>query len=271
MNKELEIEELKKIELDILCFIDDVCQKNNINYSLAGGTLLGAVRHKGFIPWDDDIDILMVRDQYEKFMDIMSNLNDEKYSLISFKNNEDYGNLFSKVVDKTTTIVEEYAKAVKGMGVYVDIFPVDNLGNSKEEANKNLSKIKFKKYLGVAWNWKHFYINKSRGFFRQIPRFIFFVLSRFHNIKKDCSKIEKRFVNCSDEFMGSICGVYGNKEIMPKKVFDNYTLLDFENRQFKVIEGYKDYLTSLYGDYMKLPPVEKRVTHHTFKAYLIEK
>jgi len=104
---ELDIEALKKVELDILSFIHDFCEKNDIKYSLCGGTLLGAVRHKGFIPWDDDIDIFMLRDQYEKFISLMENNDDDTFKLITYKNSKNYNLLFAKVVDKRTILIED--------------------------------------------------------------------------------------------------------------------------------------------------------------------
>jgi len=268
---ELDIEALKKVELDILSFIHDFCEKNDIKYSLCGGTLLGAVRHKGFIPWDDDIDIFMLRDQYEKFISLMENNDDDTFKLITYKNSKNYNLLFAKVVDKRTILIEDHFKKVNDMGVYVDIFPIDSLADSVEESKKKLKKSKFKKFIGVASNWRHFYINKNSGFLRQIPRFIFYIASRFKNPKKGYLTIEKQFPYDNNlKYFGVVCGVYNEKEIMLKETFDFSEYLEFEGRKFCVIKDYKTYLTSLYGNYMELPPVEKRVAHHTFKAYFKE-
>ena len=268
--KKIELEEIKKIELEILIHFDEFCKEHDIKYSLTGGTLLGAIRHKGFIPWDDDIDIMMNRDQYEKFIKLYSN-EGNRYKLITRHNSKKYNYMFSKVVDTNTTLIEDHNYKVKDMGVFIDIFPIDTLGNSYEEAHKKLKKIKYNFYLAVASNWRHYYINKSKGFLRQIPRFIFFILSRFINGNKKYDKIESLFpFDNNAKYFGCACGVYAYKEIMSSDIFKDYIEVEFEGRKFMSIEKYDDYLKGIYNNYMELPPVEMRVTHHTFDAFVKE-
>jgi len=265
---ELKIEELKIEELKILEYFDEFCRKHDIKYSLTGGTLIGAVRHQGFIPWDDDIDIMMTRDEYNKFLELYSKENDAaNYKLITY-NNKNYNYMFAKLVSNDTVLVEDFNKKVEGMGVYIDLFPIDSIGNSYEEAKKRIHSIRFLLYLTVASNWRKFYINKHHGFLRQIIRAIFYVLSRGINAKKEFIKIENRFVfNKDNNYFGCVCGVYEDKEIMDANIFREYQEVLFENKKFMAIKRYDEYLKGLYGDYMQLPPEEKRVPHHTFKAY----
>ena len=265
--QELSIEHLKETELDILIEIDRFCRKQEIQYSLAGGTLLGAVRHKGFIPWDDDIDLMMTRENYDKFISLFSK-EAGRYRVITYQNNPQYNYLFAKVVDSQTKVVEDHNFPVDDLGVFVDIFPIDALGDTIGEAKQKLKKVKFKRFLCVASSWKHFYINQNRNFLRQIPRFCFYLMRRFVNARKANAQIEKNFpFDKEKKYWGCVCGSYEEREIMKRDVFTEYTDLEFEGIQFMCIKAYDTYLSSLYHDYMKLPPQSKQVAHHTFVAY----
>ncbi|MCQ2506877.1 MAG: LicD family protein [Lachnospiraceae bacterium] len=265
---ELGLDEIKKSELETMKYIDLFCRKHGITYSLAGGSLLGAVRHKGFIPWDDDIDVLMMRNQYDKFVELWQNEKHDGYKLIHYKKTENYNYFFCKIVDLNTVLIENHTKPVEDMGVFVDIFPIDALGDEADEAKASFNSVNFKKYLAVANAWKHFYYNRNKSWLRQIPRFVFYCMSRCVNARKINERLEKRFpYRDNANYYGYLCGTYGLKEVMPREVFEKYSSLEFEGCDFMVLENYHRYLEALYGDYMKLPPVEKRITHHDFTAY----
>lgn len=268
--KELLLEDLKSIELEILIEIDQICQRENIRYSLTAGTLLGAARHKGFIPWDDDIDLFMPRSDYNKFIDYCIK-HKTKFKLISSSTDSRYGYLFAKAID-TSTVVEELVADTKGieMGVCVDIFPVDGLGNTYGDALKLFDSTKFQRELLIAANWKKFFRSKTRSWKYEPIRFIFFLMSRFVSRERLIASIEKKLSKASYEeskYAGCVCSAYRAKEIMEAHIFEEYIEMDFEGMKFKAFKEYDKYLTAIYGDYMKLPPEEKRVTHHMFKAY----
>lgn len=128
--KKITIEEAKKIELDILSYIDDFCKKNNIEYFINYGTLIGAVRHKGFIPWDDDIDISMTRENYDKFIEYYKN-DKSKYKLLALETNKHYFNNFAKIVDSTTRIDNTRIYKSYPSGIFIDIFPMDSFADKK--------------------------------------------------------------------------------------------------------------------------------------------
>lgn len=264
------LEELKQIELGILKQVDSICRKENIRYSLCGGTLLGAVRHGGFIPWDDDIDIFMPRPDYEKFVDFCT-INETPFRLISSQTDFKYGYLFAKAMDKRTTVQELNGnRGGVELGVWIDIFPVDGLGETFEQAKKNFEKTSFKRELLVASNWKRFFKSKTRSWIYEPIRLAFFLLSRFVDRQKTIKKIQSRYAVKdfdSSKFAGVVCGSYRLKEILPIDVYLEYDTVVFEGNEFMVIKDKEVYLKNIYGDYMQLPPEEKRVAHHTFDAY----
>lgn len=268
--KKIPLDELKKIELNILTEIHKICSENNIRYSLAGGTLLGAVRHGGFIPWDDDIDIFMPRPDYNAFIEYCKK-NTTPFKLICHELTKKYNYLFAKAVDPSTIIKERNGSRTNlELGVFVDIFPIDSLGDTLENAKKGFNKTTFKRELLVAYNWKKFFRSKTRSIIYEPLRFAMFLLSRFTNPKKLINKIEKvYYINdfIGGKYAGAVCGSYRLKEILPIEIYSNYESIIFEGRTFLAIKDKEKYLSNIYGDYMKLPPVEKQVTHHTFDAY----
>ena len=155
-------------------------------------------------------------------------------------------------------------------GVYIDIFPIDGLGNSEKEAKKLLHKSLFKRSLLTAANWKKYFKSKTRKWYVEPVRWIFYIFSRCVNTNKLIKNIEriyKKFSFEDCEKVGVYCGCYGDKEIMDSSIFENFIDVEFEKELFTVMEDYDKFLINLYGDYMQLPPPDKRITHHTFKAY----
>lgn len=268
--KKIELEELKQIELEILKDFKNICEKENIMYSLLAGTIIGAVRHKGFIPWDDDIDICMPRDEYTKFVKYCKN-NETPFLLINNETDKNYGYMFAVLSNPKTKIVEHVGNRYDiDMGVHIDIFIYDAMGNTYEEAVKNYNKSRFSRELLVAANWKKYSKSKTHSIIYEPIRLCFFLLSRFVNFSKQIRKIEKKYTSKSfydSEFVGNLCSDMRARSIIEQSAFDSYVELEFEKETFKVFKGYETYLKNVYGDYMQLPPVEKRVTHHTFDAY----
>ncbi len=269
-HTELSLDEIKSIEFELLKKFRDVCQSNGFHYSLMGGTLLGAVRHKGFIPWDDDIDVIMPRPDYERFI-AYCQTNQTPFRLLSDKTDEGYAYLFGKVVDPDTELTEINANRNKvDLGVYIDIFVYDGMGNSYEEAKKNFNKSRFLRELLVASNWTEFFRSRTKAWYYEPIRYAFFVMSRFVSHKKLIKSIEKKYRNFdfySNEYVGNLCSDKRDLSIIKRSEIDTYITLPFEGEEFSVFSGYETYLTNMFGDYMQLPPEDKRITHHLFSAY----
>jgi len=260
MKKEIEVEELKQIQLNILKFVDEFCKDNNLRYFLAYGTLLGAVRHKGYIPWDDDIDILMFREDYEKFI---TTFMDANYKVFATELNPKYPYPFAKVGD-TRTYFEEEIKDVIDTGVNIDIFPLDYL---PEDKVKNITKRR--NFLQKIWIAKRLPRLKRRGFVKNTVLAVSQLLLSVFSIRFIVKQLEKNAKKYNLR-KSSICGniAYGyDPDIYPSADFEESVCLTFENTAFPCPQNYDNVLKIMFGDYMKLPPKEKQVSHHHFIAY----
>lgn len=258
-------QEIQKISLDILLFVDKICKENNLKYCLAYGTAIGAVRHKGFIPWDDDIDIIMLRDDYDKFLKIIDNYNHDTYKCLHVGDkNYFYG--FAKVVDLRTVLEENNFIRNPDLGVYIDVFPVD--GVNEQTYEKDFAKFKkYHKLLIFASNKK--FKKSPKGMAHTLKKLIlypFVKLIGWKYLLKKTEQIRKR-VPLNTTSKVATYGSSHDKPVFDKKIFDNIIEVDFEGYKFPILKDYDLYLTQLYGDYMKLPPEEQQVSNHSFKAY----
>jgi len=256
--------EMQNKLLEMLVFFHEFCIVHNIQYFVVGGTTLGAVRHNGFIPWDDDIDVGLPRDDYEKLIQLFPK-KDSKYVMESvYSSNVNFCYSFSKIYDTTTTLIENTTKSLR-RGIYIDIFPLDGVGNTKEEVAKTFSPINRKKNLltlrsvKVSTNRK-WYKNVLLWTMQHLPSFICGEKKLCLDINELCKK--KKYDDC--KIVGNLVGAWGKKEIMPKKLFGRPTLHTFESIEVYIQEDYDGYLSHLYGDWRKLPPEEKRVSHHDY-------
>jgi len=270
--KELTIEEVKQIEYELLCKLDKVCKENDIDYSLTGGTLIGAVRHGGFIPWDDDIDIQMPRKDYMAFLEICEK-EDVGFDVISIYSNPKYTELFAKVMARDTLLVEENReKRGYDLGINIDIFPVDGMGHSYKEAKARYRRKAFQRELLVAAKWSKFFRSKSHAWYYEPIRFGMFVLSRCVSGEKMIKQLDKycmKYDMKEMEYSTIFSGVYRTKEIMESEYYMDYIDCDFEKGKFPILKRYDPYLRKIFGDYTTMPPKDKRVSHHSFRAYKI--
>lgn len=259
-----EIEEFKPILSNILKIIDEFCASNNLRYSLAYGTLIGAVRHGGFIPWDDDIDIMMPRPDYEIFI---KSFNHSTIKLIDIDNSRDYVYPFAKVYD-TKTIIQEQSDLVTPFGLYVDIFPIDGMPSNKLIRRFHSYYFHLLKELISVKNMSS---TKDRSVPQKILVKIFkwiFSTLPVNAVANLMNRSTSLFPYKNSKIVGNLLWEsYGIKGFN-KDIFESYISLKFEDLQVKSISEYNYWLKVIYGDYMKLPPKEKRISNHTFKAYL---
>ena len=265
--KEITLEEQKRIEVQILDDVVNFCNKNNIDYFLTGGTLLGAIRHKGFIPWDDDIDIAMPRDSYELFIASYHSLND--FRIITAYNNNQYYLPWAKVVYNRTSLYEKVYKPVE-LGVNIDVFPMD-LYFTKNKAENIYKKIMpYKKLL--HYKYVRIQTEPKRGLLLQMMVFFFHLLtapiSRNYLARKIDNICRSESSKEGSYMAAMVAMTYGIREIIDVDAIlpiDSYEM--FERNYYRCPHSPDTFLTNLYGDYMKLPTKEKRITHHMFNAY----
>lgn len=258
--KKISDQELKSIELDILKAIHQYCKANGIVYYLCGGTLLGAVRHSGFIPWDDDIDIYMPRPDYERFISCYKN---KVHKVLTFRSTRGYPLPFAKVCDCRTILKEKSGPDIPECGVFVDVFPLDGLSNKKETASWIHKVSRDLLYLAGLAGAKLQPAHNIKGVFKKT---ISYMLPQ-QWILRVIDTFSKRYSFSASEFVGVTFGFYGDRETHKKSVFAESIDIEFEGMTFCAPKETDQYLKTLYGNYMELPPVEKRVTHHSFEAF----
>ena len=257
--RKVTVEEQKEIQCTILQEIAEFCEDNNIRYFLAYGTLIGAIRHNGFIPWDDDIDIAMPRPDYDRFVHSF-NHRDSHAKVIEMSINKNYGIPFAKAYDDRTWVNELHYK-YEEYGVFVDIFPIDGIKGTAQ----------FKK----ADRLNHLLHTKKANFTRRklskkiinfVGKMILLPFS-VHDILNLIDKDARKYPCGSTEKAGLISVPYGIREIVDTTVFEKTIFHEFEGKQYRIPIGYDQWLTSLYGDYMQLPPKDQRAPHHVLDAY----
>lgn len=260
--KRLSVEEYKQIEIEILIKVDKICRENNINYFLFAGTLIGAVRHKGFIPWDDDIDISMLRSDYDKLAYIIQN-NDYGLNFIRIEENPDTIYPYGKICDKSTVINEHNFKSVEGYGVFIDVFPFDYLPESEDE-RKRLKKKYFRLYQLLTHSSRTGFV-KTDSAITNIKRACALYLSKLFSTKRLITKMNADFIKLNDH-KSSLVGLAW-AFAWPLKDYLETSEVIFEGHKFYAPLNPDEVLTIHFGDYMKLPPENERVLKHTLECY----
>lgn len=252
-------DELKSIQLDLLQKTADFCEANGIRYFLCGGTLLGAIRHKGYIPWDDDIDIAMPRPDYDRFVRTF-NHPENYYQVVNMDINPAYEYAFAKVYDNRTIFKELYYPG-DTFGVHIDVFPADGVKDATQ-----VNKIKMLHKVLNAKRANYFQRTWSKKIINTFGKLLLLPFSA-RQIATWMDNEARKYAFGSVPKAGVIANPYGPGEIVDKSVFDSDIYVEFEGRKYRAPIGYDTWLRSIYGDYMQLPPEEHRVPHHTFAAW----
>lgn len=257
-------QQLKRIqatELEILDVVDQFCKDHSICYSLTYGTLIGAVRHKGFIPWDDDIDLMMMRESYDRFISLWQENPPEGYFLQTDLTDPPYGNNFLKIRKNGTTFIQsEKEKTVSyHTGISIDIFPVDRVAPSARErkmqflacqVNMLMTRNHTSGKKGIQGTAEKVFLSLPDSWKRMIKEKSYLYKTKWNH---NSNSLLPLFWNGT---------MYGARKYFRHDLFDSITELPFEGKTYSAYANYHQFLTDYFGDYMKLPPEEKRKTHH---------
>lgn len=266
--KKLNIQQIREVQTEVLKEVIFFCNSNNLGYFITGGTLLGAVRHAGYIPWDDDIDLIMPRKDYDIFIKTFNISRTDRFKVLTIAYDKLFPYSYAKVVD-SNTVLEEDNGFNYPINVYVDIFPLDNLTDDIKCALRTYYTILLYHKL---FNIKKANLSEKRRLYKTLIIRIMKILLSKIEYYQIVDKIDKRAKKYADEKTGKYVGVmsllvYGKSEILEADIFSKSLFLTFEDIPVKAPIDYDKYLSSLYGNYMELPPIEKQVTHHNFDAW----
>ena len=259
--------EVKNYQLYILDEVDKYCKANGISYYLSYGTLIGAVRHKGYIPWDDDIDIVMRLEDYDRFISgFNSNKNNVFVNHINVDKNWTYP--YAKIYHTDTLLDEKSDFPYKDIGVNIDLFPICSFPNDPKQQKSIINKAKVLYYIQTL---KLVKINSKRSLYKNlilmIGKVLFAAIPFSYITKKIEGLVRKNYIG---NYIVCPCGgLVGNSlDFVDEKVFSETIEVEFEGKIYPAPIGTDAWLRNVYGDYMKLPPIEKQVTHHAYKAYV---
>lgn len=270
MSEYLSTEEIHEGLLELLKYFDLLCRENNLTYFLSGGTLLGAIRHEGFIPWDDDADVMMPRADYDKLITLTNKLPKTlELKMLELDANWEYP--FAKLNDITTFVDDEFRKAQHGL--FLDIFPIDKLPDELIKQKRIVKKIKILDVLRGSSSKKKFKPEEKYLYIKKIIMWYGKRKGAAYFAKKMNTYVRKLTKeNQSSNTNGAILVPnYGLREFLPNTTFTTAKMTDFEDTRLSIPENYEIYLRSLYGDYHKLPPEEQRKGgHYRIKRIIAE-
>lgn len=270
-NEEIGIEEIHIITLEIVKKLIEICDKINVNYYVAYGSLIGAVRHKGFIPWDDDFDVVMLRNDYEKFCDycIEHEADIKPYKLLSRKSDKKYPYNIARL--NNMDYKAEYGNVQKyDSGAFIDIYPLDGAGSDSAQVMHQLEKKKSNLFRITLWSVDdHFTKSTYHKWYRSVIKYVVRLYAKVRGMNYFLDKMENLKNIYDFETSKYIAEMTWDAGLVlyEKEWFQEYIYMDFEDIKIKVPIGYDAFLKCHYGDYMVLPNKDERVPHHEYKLF----
>ena len=267
--KEIDSDEFRRLTIDVMRFVDAFCRQNRIKYFIAFGTLIGAIRHKGMIPWDDDIDIVMPREEYNRFIRLMQEQKGKTiYQVNCYETDSEFYLPWARVCNNTTILLNRPHRKENDLGVWIDVFPLDNAPELQERVRwfEVYQKKRAKVLYTIPTTYEKFSFKKqvlSTGLLWRA----YYGVRNFKKYRDDCM-LWALMYNDKDSNDYMVPGtMYKMRLVFPKALFDNSVEVEFENLKLLAPAEYDSFLRIVYGDYMQLPPLEKRKTHHHFTPY----
>ena len=267
MEQSAQLKLLQGIELENLRMLMEICEKNHLRYYLIGGSLLGAMRHRGFIPWDDDIDVGLPRPDYNRFVQIAKDYLPAHMDIKTMTSDPNYKCYFTRLINNKKKIYWDHGQYTAVIGVWMDVFPLDGLPENPLLRKMQVFRVKLNKALYKFTQIDYVSTNRTnRPFservlirFAQITR-----IGRLMNADKRLKKLDRalqRYDYDTSAYAWNFSGCYGKREIVPHIQLGGSRTTEFEGMQASIPEAAEDYLTSIYGNYMKLPPEDQRKSH----------
>jgi lipopolysaccharide cholinephosphotransferase len=265
--EEIGIDEVKILQLDILSALDRFCREKGIQYFIIDGTLLGAVRHKGYIPWDDDIDVGLVRSEYNRLMAEFPDVLEDRYELLSLEKNDFWDRSYAAIYDNKTVVKYE-RNCSMATGLLIDIFPIDEVPSESSKWQSCIRSMRL-------YNRLHSFKSNALPLFTSSPvKWVVLGLCKLvllpfsqRRIAIQKSRFAQSYNGCQSGLGYELAFGVGAKQPFLLKDFESFEEYQFENRKFIGPKNYDSVLTRTYGDYMQLPPEDKRVSHHSLTAY----
>jgi len=265
-NKLLTKNEYREIQLNILTSVANICKENNLSYFLAYGTLLGAVRHKGYIPWDDDIDIFLPRSHYNKLIKSLKQQSSYKWLSVLDIDKKGYYYPFAKVIDNRTRA--KMKNNITDYGIWIDIFPIDKIPRDEKKCNNFLRKCFILRAVIISMTTDfniYELLWEKDGRAKKIAKIILNCIASIigkENISQYYEKTITKYSKSKSEYVACLSSPYIRRERMLGKELFKSAEYEFEKRIFEGPKNYDMYLSKLYGNYMKLPPKKKRKVHN---------
>lgn len=265
-QREMSLAELRQTELEILRYFKTFCERENIRYFLSNGTLLGAVKYGGFIPWDDDVDVFVPREDYDRLIQLFQD--SDRYRLFSIEREEKYRFPFAKLCDITTEKIEENIDNGVRLGVDIDIFPLDVWCDDYTSALKQMTAIQKRIQLLTFLKCRK---ALSKNPIKRMLKSLVLTLAKpvCRPLVRNMVRIAESNRNASSpQWLGCVAWcIYAERELVPAEAFEKSIEVEFEGERYPAPAGYDVYLKRIYGEYRMDPPLDQQVTHHRFTAF----